>query len=73
MGIVKNATFIVDLDDIKLSDLKADDFGSWKTSSTKTTYSVCYQMDLYIVSFKPNSKQKSRYYSLTRRYFMPST
>jgi len=42
MGIVKNATFIVDLDDIKLSDLKADDFGSWKAGSTKTTYSVCY-------------------------------
>jgi len=69
-GIVKDATFTVDPDDIKLSDLT---LAPGKLVVPRQHISVCYQMDVYIVSFKPNSKQRSRYYILTPRYFMPST
>ena len=30
MGVTKNASFIVDLDDVEFADLKADDLGTWK-------------------------------------------
>ena len=38
MGVVRNATFFIDLDDVKFGDLKADDLGVWKASGTKTTF-----------------------------------
>ena len=38
MGVDKNATFIIDLNDVNFADLKADDLGVWKTNGTKTTY-----------------------------------
>ena len=31
LGVTRNATFIVDINDVLFSDLKADDLGTWKT------------------------------------------
>ena len=41
LGVTKTATFIVDLDDVLFSDLKADDLGTWKANGTKSTYFLC--------------------------------
>jgi hypothetical protein len=38
LGVTKNATFLLDIDDIPFLDIKADDLGVWKTNRTKTTY-----------------------------------
>ena len=38
LGVTKTATFIVDLDDVLFSDLKADDLGVWNANGTKSTY-----------------------------------
>ena len=34
MGVTKNASFIVDVDDVEFADLKAEDLGTWKTNGT---------------------------------------
>ena len=38
LGVTKNATFIVDIDDVLFTDLKADDLGTWMNNGTKSTY-----------------------------------
>lgn len=38
MGVTKNASFIINVDDVHFADLKPDDFRSWKTNGTKATY-----------------------------------
>lgn len=34
MAVTKNATFLINIDDVAFSDLKADDFGTWKNQTT---------------------------------------
>ena len=38
LGVTKTATFVIDLDDVLFSDLKADDLGTWIANGTKSTY-----------------------------------
>ena len=38
MGVTKNASFNVGVDDVEFADLKADNLGTWKTNGTKTTH-----------------------------------
>ena len=38
MGVTKNASFIIDIDDVHFADLKTDDLKSWKPNGTKATY-----------------------------------
>ena len=38
LGVTKNATFIVGIDDVLFIDLKADDLGTWMNNGTKSTY-----------------------------------
>ena len=74
LGVTKNATFIVDIDDVLFSDLKADDLGTWKNNGTKSTYfSMSANGDVEIASGKPGHGTKSSYYVLTRRYFTHGT
>ena len=71
LGIVKNATFIVDIDDVLFSDLKS--IGTWKNNGTKSTYfSMSTNGSVAIASGKPSHSTKS-YYVLTRRYFTHGT
>ena len=72
LGVTKTATFIVNLDDVLFSDLKADDLGTWNANGTKSTY-FCMSPSgvVQIVSGKPSHSLKSSYY--TRRYYTHGT
>lgn len=69
-GIAQSATFIVDLDDVMFSDLKADDLGAWTTNGTKSIYFSMLGGDIQIASGKPSH---SSYFILTRRYYTHGT
>ena len=45
LGITKNGTFIVDIDDVLFSNLIADDLGVWKKMEQNRLISQCLQMD----------------------------
>ena len=47
LGVTKNASFIVDIDDVLFSDLRADDLGTWRNNGTNQLISRCLQMDQY--------------------------
>ena len=74
LGVTKNATFVVDIDDVLFSDLKADDLGTWKNNGTKSTYfSMSASGSVAIANGKPSHSAKSSYYVLTRWYFTHGT
>ena len=74
LGVTKNATFLVDLDDVFFSDLKADDLGTWTANGTKSTYfSLSPNGVVRIASGKPTRSSRSSYYILTRRYYTHGT
>ena len=74
LGVTKTATFIVDLDDVLFSDLKADDLGNWNATGTKSTYfSLSPNGVVRIAAGKPSRSLKSAYYTLTRRYYTHGT
>ena len=74
LGVNKTATFIVDLDDVLFSDLKADDLGTWNANGTKSTYfSMSPSGVVRIASGKPSRSMRSSYYTLTRRYYTHGT
>ena len=74
LGVTKTATFIVDLDDVLFSDLKADDLGTWNANGTKSTYfSMSSSGVVRIASGKPGRSTRSCYYTLTRRYYTHGT
>lgn len=72
LGIRKNATFIVDMDDIPFMDLKSDDLGVWKTNGTKTTYFMILESGEIFISRKQKGPRSS-YYVLTKRYYVHGT
>ena len=37
-GMTKNTTFVIDVDDVAFTDLKADNLGTWKATGTKSIY-----------------------------------
>lgn len=71
MGVMKNASFIIDVDDVHFADLKADDLGSWKPNGTKATYfRILPSGTMRILSGRPRVTTS---YVLTRRYYVHST
>jgi hypothetical protein len=71
-GVSENATFVVDLDAVRFTDLKSDDLGSWNATGTKSTYFRMTESGIRVSDKKP-SKQASRlYHVLTRRYYVHS-
>lgn len=70
LSIAQSATFIIDLDDVLFSDLKADDLGTWSSNGTKSTYFSMVAGSIEIASGKPSH---SSYYILTRRYYTHGT
>ena len=55
LSVVKNATFIIDIDHVPFSDLKADDLGMWRNNGTKSTYfSMSTNGSVRIASGKPS-------------------
>ena len=72
MGITRNAAFIIDMNNVELADLKADDLGVWKTSGTKTTYfRILPSGKIWIVAKR--KARRSSYYVMTRRYYIHGT
>ena len=69
MGITRNAAFIIDMNDVELADLKADDLGVWKTSGTKTTYFRILPSGKIWIAAKRNA-HRSSYYVMTRCYYI---
>ena len=74
LGVTKTATFVVDLDDVLFSDLKADDLGTWNANGTKSRYfSMSPSGVVHIASGKPSRSTRSCYYTLTRRNYTHGT
>ena len=71
MGVTRNASFIIDVDDVEFSDLKADDLGSWKSNGTKATL---FRLSASgAVKMKSSKDRCSGSYELTRRYYVHKT
>ena len=69
-GIIRNATFIVDVDDVNFSDFKTDDLGSWVTKGTKPLSFDFSLMDQYV--YLPESLLFKKDHH-TRRYYTHAT
>ena len=72
MGMTKNATFLIDVDDIAFTDLKADDLGTWKSTGTKSTY-FSIRPSGAIVIIPGKGKGFGNSYVMTRRYYVHGT
>ena len=69
-GIIRNATFIVGVDDVNFSDFKADDLGSWVTKGTEPLSFDLSLMDQYV--YLPESLLFKKDHH-TRRYYTHAT
>lgn len=72
-GISENASFIIDLDTVRFSDLKSDDLGSWNATGTKSTFFRITEMGVRIADKKPSKDAIGMYHVLTRRYYVHNT
>ena len=69
-GASENATFVIDVDAVRFSDLKSDDMGTWKATGTKST---CFRISKGAIRFTLGSHTGgSLDYILTRRYYIHS-
>ena len=73
LGVTKNATFIVDIDDVAFADLRADDLGAWKTNGTKTTYFRILPSGTIWIASNKGKEPRSTCYVMTRRYYVHGT
>ena len=74
LGVMRNAVFLIDLDEVHYEDLKADDLGSWKATGTKRTYFRFTQSQaIRYASGKPSGSSTCEYFLLTRRYYVHQT
>lgn len=74
LSVTRNAAFVVDIDVVDFSDLKADDLGSWKGTGTKKMYfRFVASGAIRFTDKKPNSSSTYQYFVLTRRYFIHLT
>ena len=74
LGVMRNAVFMIDLDEVHFSDLKADDLGSWKATGTKRThFRFTRSQDIRYASRKPHGSMAGNYFLLTRRYYVHRT
>lgn len=46
-GVSENATFVIDVDAVRFSDLKSDDMGTWKATGTKSVSG--FQKEPYVL------------------------
>ena len=69
LGISENAAFVIDVEEVDLQDLKADDTGLWHPTGTKKSYFRFSQSGMLRICEKcPHNE--SEYYVLTRRYYI---
>ena len=74
LGVMQNAVFMIDLDEVHFNDLKANDLGSWRATETKRTH-ICFtqSQDIRYASRKPHGSMAGDYFLLTRRYYVHRT
>ena len=72
-GVSENATFVVDLDVVRFTDLKSDDLGSWNATGTKSTFFRITESGIRISDRKPSKESSGLYHMLTRRYYVHNT
>jgi len=74
LGVMRNAVFMIDLDEVHFNDLKADDLGSWRATGTKRTH-FCFtqSQDIRFASGKPHGSTAGDYLLMTRRYYVHHT
>ena len=72
-GVSENATFVIDLDEVRFCDLRSDDLGSWTATGTKSTWFRLTNAGIRISEKKPPASELGNYYVLTRRYYVHST
>ena len=72
-GVSENATFVVDLDIVRFTDLKSDDLGSWNATGTKSTFFRITERGVRIADKKPSKESLGLYHVLTRRYYVHNT
>ena len=65
--VSENATFIIDVDAVRFSDLKSDDMGTWKTTGTKSTH---FRISKEGIRFAVGSSHGSSDHVVTRRYYI---
>lgn len=71
LGVCKNTLFIIDIDEVAFSDIKADDLGSWKSTGTKRTY-FRFDKENTLVYAMPGANYRE-YFLLNRRYYVHKT
>ena len=71
LGVCKNTVFIIDIDEVAFSDIKADDLGSWKSTGTKRSY-FRFDKENEMVYAMPGANYKE-YFLLNRRYYVHKT
>ena len=69
-SVSENATFLIDVDTVRFTDLKSDDMGSWKSTGTKSVYFSIREGHVY---FATVTERGELYHVLTRRYYIHST
>lgn len=72
LGVVKNCTFIIDIDSVSIDDLRADDLGAWKPTGTRRSYFILDENN------EPDSLSQApssgaSYFVVIRRYFVHMT
>ena len=72
-GVSENASFVVDLDAVRFTDLKSDDLGSWNATGTKSTFFRVTRSGIRVSDKKPSKESSSLYHVLTRRYYIHNT
>ena len=69
MGMTKNTTFLIEVNDVAFTDLKADDLGTQKTNGTKSTYfSTRSSGEIMIIPGKGKGSTNS--YVMARSYYV---
>lgn len=71
LGVCKNTVFIIDVDEVAYSDIKADDLGSWKSTGTKRTYFKFNQENVLVYAMAGANYKE--YFLLNRRYYVHKT
>ena len=72
-GVSENATFVVDSDAVRFTDLKSDDLGSWNATGRKSTFFRITESGIRVSDKKPSKESSRLYHVLTRRYYVHNT
>jgi len=73
LGVMRNAVFMIDLDEVHFNDPKADDLGSWRATGKPTHFCFTQSQHIRFASGKPHGSTVGDYLLMTRRYYVHHT